>query len=129
MMKKTLRSRGRARLRGWLRALPLLGIPFCIFMAQIAMNIQIIHNGYRMGEIRSEIRAAGERIQELKTDRASMESVEKMGALAPDLGLVEARYEQIKIVREEADPTKPGGILVEPSYQLAEAPIATVQAD
>lgn len=120
-MKRTVRRRGRVKLTGWFRAIPLLGIPFCVLMGQVAMNIQIIHNGYLMGEIRSEVRDTTDRIQELKTDRASMESVEKMGAMAPDMGLIEPKYEQIKIVREDTNASGPGSVLVENNYQVAQA--------
>jgi len=121
-MRRHVTRRQRERLRGWWRIVPFVVIPLGVLFVQVWMNIQIIHNDYRHGELKERIRQVEKNILDLRNDRASMETVQQMEALTPDLGLVEPRYEQIRIVRESPSDTNGNGVPREPEYTIASAP-------
>ena len=63
------------------------------------MNVHIIDHAYERGRLSREMRETREKIQELEKELAELEAVQKMADAAPDLGLVEAEYDQIRVVR------------------------------
>ena len=97
-------SHSRPRLRGWIRGLPFILVPFCVLFGETWLHMQRLDNDYSAAAINGELRALRHQIDRLVAEEARLEAMERINAKAPDLGLVEPGADQIQIVRIAPDP-------------------------
>jgi hypothetical protein len=100
-------TRRRARLRGWLRYTPFLLVPFSVFGAETWLHHARIQDDYQASSIRRELSQVNARIDELTDDIARLERLDRMNSKAPDLGLVPAAPDQLRVVNLPRDGSKP----------------------
>ncbi len=105
---------------GWWRAAVLCAVPCSLLFSEVWMNVHIIDHAYERGRLTREVREARERTQGLKQELAELEAIQKMADAAPDLGLVEAEYDQIRVIRGSVAPANDSD---KAEYAAAESPI------
>ncbi len=98
------KNHSRPRLRGWIRGLPFILIPFCVLFGETWLRMQRLDNDYSASTVTRELRELRREIDRLVAEEARLQAMERINAKAPDLGLVEPVAEQIQIVRVSPDP-------------------------
>jgi hypothetical protein len=118
--------RQRATLEGWSKWLPFVVLPFAFFFLEAWLQTQQLKLDYETNRITSAMRRLDEQINDLRVLEASLDNLERMQAHAPDLGLVEAKRDQIHVVRIDYDD---GAVGKTPALALAQLPMPFMDPD
>ena len=117
MTSRLKRRRRRVSLRGSLRLLPFLILPFAVLFFETWLHTQTLRNGYETTRLQQEIKATQERLNQLEDRIASLNRMEIIEATAPELGLVEPDPDKVHIIYVE-----PGEIGDRHPFELAQVP-------
>jgi hypothetical protein len=82
---------------------PLVALLFGPLMVETWLHLAVLQNDYELNELNRELTETDERIDALKTTIAELETLERINAQIPNLGLVEPQPEQIVTVRISPD--------------------------
>lgn len=100
-MRKSRYSSQRASLKGGLKFIPFLLMPFAVLFSETWLQTQMLVNGYEQNEISEETGTILERIDELEDRKAKLHRMTRIEQSAPRLGLIEPAPHQLH--RIEAD--------------------------
>ena len=93
------RSKRRASLRGWIKWLPFLVLPFSVLLCEAWLNIETFENDYEAASLNSAMHSLRQDIEELREQELNLRAMDRIQEKAPDLGLVNAEPNQIRLIR------------------------------
>ncbi|HPO13049.1 MAG TPA: hypothetical protein PLI09_06355 [Candidatus Hydrogenedentes bacterium] len=93
------RHRQRAALYGWIKWIPVLGIPFSLMFFDAWLNIATRNNDYDFARLSNQVRTLTGELEKARAQKAENENLEDLAAKAPNLGLVEPGPNQIITMR------------------------------
>lgn len=104
MVKRVRGRKPRRPLRGWIRWIPFLALPFSVLFAETYLHTQRLRNDYEINELTSEIDVLKRRIRDREAERAALENKRLIDARAVALNFVEPAPGQIEVVQVSGGP-------------------------
>lgn len=109
------RRGGHVRIR-WAKWSPFVLLPFSVLFIEAFLHTQILFNGYEINDLNKEIKVLTRSFEALRAEEANLETMDRIKAKAPELGLVKPEPGQIRVIRARAGPGRVGSEL---SYDMA----------
>jgi hypothetical protein len=127
MIRRSLYIRRKATLKGWLKWVAVLALPFSALAFDTWLNTETLRKDYETAEVNKRMKDLSATLDGLRLKQVGLETYDRIEIEAPDLGLVEPQPGQVQVIyyAEESDAPVP-----EPeSYVLARHQKETVRPD
>lgn len=99
-----LRYRRVCRLRGWVKWLPFLLLPFFVLFFEVWLHTHMRECDYEVSQLNASVRSLRSEIDQLKSSEAALETMDMIQASADRLGLVAPQPDQIVVVYVDEEP-------------------------